>query len=199
MKVGKKEYGTQKGMSKRLFVGVFVNKEWQEKFAKYQRAFPSIRGMRWVGSSDLHMTVLFIGQMSKQKLPLFQAQLLKIAERHEPFVLHFDRFRQAPPHAEAPTMLWAQYKMQGEFELLAQDIKKMFMSISIFDEDHKKIIPHVTLARMKGMPILENIDVSMKEKGMPFDEICLVESNASGDVYSYKVLQRYTLGKRNET
>lgn len=194
MKPVRKDFAT----TKRLFVGFFLNEEWRKKFNKYQQAFPALRGLVWTAPHNLHSTILFLGHMPKAKLPLFQTAINQIAQRHEPFILFFDCFRQAPPNSEAPSMIWAQYKMQGEFELLAHDIKKAFMSLTVFDEENKKIIPHVTLARMKNMPVLENIDVSMKERGMMIDEICLVEASGSGDSAKYSIIQRYPLGKIHE-
>ena len=181
--------------TKRIFVGVFAPKEWGDKFGKYQKAFPAVRGMRWTPSKDLHLTLIFLGQFSKSKLPAVQAMVGEIASKHKAFDLEFDHFRQAPPHALAPNMIWAQFKQQGEFELLGHQIKRKFMSITVFDEEPKKIIPHITLARMKNMPVMENIDVNMKERNMHISKICLVEVSTGRDHPHYKILETYPLKK----
>ncbi len=179
-------------MSKRLFVGFFLPREWEVKFEKYKKAFPAMRGMQWTSRDNLHVTLLFIGRIPQKKVAQLQKELEVVARKNRAFEMQFDRFRQAPPHA-SPSMIWGQFVMNSGFELLARDIKKRFMSITVFEEEPKKVIPHVTLARMTNMPVMENIDVNVKDRSLLIDEFCLIEASSSRDAGKYKIIERYKL------
>ena len=185
----------EKKLTKRLFVGIFLPTEWQEKFEKYKKAFPEVKGMRWTPKDNMHITVLFIGQIPETKLPQVKNTIAKIAKKHRPFEMKFDQFRQAPPFSEQPSMLWGQFKLTGDFELLVQDLKRAIMSVTVLEEESKRVIPHVTLARKKDMPVMEKVDVNVKDRTMPVTSIALVESSIFKGASKYKIIEKYDLEK----
>ena len=179
---------------RRIFVGVFLPKEWQEKLEKYQKAFPSIRGMKWVKPSNSHLTLLFIGPVKESKVPAVKLGLDKLVKRVAPFEMEFDRFTYALPGVE-PTMIWAQFKPCSEFGFLANDIKKMVQQLTVIDTDVKKSLPHVTLARMKDMPQMSHINANMKDTKLKVDTIYLMSTKLTRDNSEFTVLGEYKLTK----
>jgi 2'-5' RNA ligase len=174
-----------------MFIGIEVPREWQEKFTKYKHAFPRVQGLRWTHPKDQHLTLFFLGMVRADKVDAIRASLRKIADHYEVFSLRMDRFRQAPTQG-GPSAVWAQFQDDGHFDLLSRKIKRAVMEITALEEEVKGSLPHVTLARMKQMPVMENIDVSVKDRELPVTLFHLYEVK-NGKDQSYQIVETFKL------
>jgi 2'-5' RNA ligase len=115
---------------------------------------------------DLHITVLFLGDVMETIIPDVQTIIGNIISRTHPFTLAGGRTLIMRP--DEPTMLWMRYERNTSFERLVETMGESFKKIGTWerqlDRKHRKIgsgervpIPHITLARVKGGRMLESL------------------------------------------
>lgn len=181
--------------TEKLFVAFFASSDWQQKIEKLKNAFPLVRGMKWVPGKNIHLTVFFMGEVTGTKIDSLRAELREVALKNKPFELVFDGFTAAPPDRPS-TMLWAKFKPSGEFNLLARDLKKALMSVTILDEEHRIPTPHLTIARYKEGTNIGELNISMKDPIFKANEMILVHADLRHDDADYKIIERYKLSSQ---
>jgi RNA 2',3'-cyclic 3'-phosphodiesterase len=113
-----------------------------------------ISGIRWLPPEQLHLTMLFLGDVEEEKLAQIILALTEI--RVAPFTLHITRIG-CFPNARAPRVLWAGIERQPMLERLHLQIKTAAESCGIRLETCS-FSPHITLARLKQP---DSADVTM--------------------------------------
>ncbi|GAB3540642.1 hypothetical protein GCM10027443_38860 [Pontibacter brevis] len=176
----------------RLFVAATLpetlKQELQEQVQVYEH--PAIRP---VPQQNLHLTLFFIGNVPVQQLAAIQQNIREVAQRHQPFVLEFER-TEAGPKPKQPRLIWARFAPHPVFEALSHDLTE-----ALADEPPKKqkSIPHVTVARFrKDKPVPTNLfTVTAKEPlQLHVSDIALWQSELASPHPVYSVLEAYPLG-----
>lgn len=107
--------------------------------------------LRWVQPENMHLTLLFLGEIDESKIQPICSVLRLAAENHTPFDILFSGLGTFP-NRKAPRVLWIGVQ-EGARPLcnLQQDIQQQITSLQL-SFDKKKFHPHVTLGRSKGRP-----------------------------------------------
>jgi len=126
----------------RLFVAIELPDEVKRQLAGLRR---DIAGVRWVAPEQLHLTMLFLGDLTEETTQQLSAAFSSI--RIEPFELEISRTG-CFPNTRAPRVLWVGVMPQPELARLAERIKAAAESCSIVLEK-RSFSPHITLARVK--------------------------------------------------
>lgn len=184
--------------SKKLFVGFFLPDEWVQKVSKIQQALSGVRGLRWTSSENLHITNLYMGEVNAAKIDQISAALNEVSIKTRPFELTFNSLLAAPIGKE-PSMVWVEFKHSHEFGFLANDIKKAVSSVTIIEEEEKKLIPHVTIARAKNWPKLTLPNLTLKDPTLKIDRFCLVESESRRDEPNYHIIKEFEFKSYNNS
>jgi len=192
MRIFNKTRGQSKRDKKKIFIGIFLDKEWGDKFTKYQKALLGLKDIRIVKEKNLHLTVFYIGFMKNVKIPQLSKSLVKVSQKNNPFILEFNGFILAPPN-KTHSMVWGMFKKNHNFTLLAEDIKKEVQQLLIMEEDEKELLPHVTLARFNRSFSLSGLNVKMKDKDFRINKIALVESISTSSNPEYKIIKEFKL------
>jgi RNA 2',3'-cyclic 3'-phosphodiesterase len=126
----------------RLFIAIELPDEVKQILADLRREMP---GVKWVPQEQLHLTLLFLGEVEEYQLEPVCRALEHIVSI--PFSLTFSqpgRF----PRSGTPRVLWFGVERQPALELLAQRVKAaaLFCGIVV---DERPFSPHITLARVK--------------------------------------------------
>ena len=177
-------------MTHRLFLSISLPDIYLDKFEAWQEKY-DLRDIRWTARQNLHLTVLFLGDVKGERVNRLINSLESI-EKTAPFSLNFKELTLAPPY-RPPRMIWAIFNSSSAFDSLVQ---KCFAACKDFCQIHSpyRQIPHITLARFR-----ENADYhKIVLPHFTFDplkvkKIHLVESTLTRQGPIYDRLQTITL------
>jgi len=180
-------------MSKRLFTAIPLDKDSLRALEKYRDTMgKDTPFFHWTQINNLHITLVFFGDVSEEKIPALSEELEKIAANTKSFNLIFDHAIYAPPNRPT-SMIWFKMKESEDFFNLAESINK----INKNKKEQLDFIPHITLARLKNdalvprLPKLEPTGIeNFKLKIENFD---LMESKLTPSGPIYKTLDKYNL------
>lgn len=141
--------------SKRLFISIPPSAHLVVALTAYAKEIGYHEHIHWTTTENIHMTVLFLGNVKEAHTPLVIKAVEKAAKRIHPFALTFERFTLGPP-GKRKYMFWARFKNNPSFTALAAAFKRELRMASkehsarIVDLSRTKPpLPHITLARMK--------------------------------------------------
>ncbi len=169
----------------RLFFALWPDDETRQALVRLSQSIAA-KGFKWVQPHNLHVTVVFLGQVNKDVESLIKQSVAGIAVRA--FELTFDNLnywsrpgilcltcRQAPPN-DAVLLAAALTEAAANFGLRA---------------DTLPYTPHITLARhARHLP-----DVKFEPVIWRAEAFCLVESCSEPGGVCYKVKQQWPLLK----
>lgn len=160
---------------------------------------PTPAQVKWVGASELHWTLKFLGDVSTHELP-------DLCETIEEAVSAMPSFEIAAagagafPAADRPRTVWLGVG-QGEAEFVAlHDRLKDALSHLGFREEQRRFRPHLTLGRVRRSP--EGIDelgqlilehATYPAGSMAVSEVVLFSSRLERDGPVYEILSRSRL------
>jgi RNA 2',3'-cyclic 3'-phosphodiesterase len=133
---------------KRLFFAIPAKDKYGELLDTLIKDNGKPDGVKWVKPENLHITVLFLGSVSTNKIEEIIEAAEKVATNSPPFVLTPDGFTLMPSENK-PKMAWIRFKDNEAFTTLHQTLKEALKDC--FDgTEEKKPLPHITLARFKN-------------------------------------------------
>lgn len=133
----------------RLFIGLRLPKKQK---ARIHRAARTLREedlpVRWVEPDDLHVTLKFLGQVRKERLPEIEEAVGRVAVTTEAFSADLGGFG-AFPTIRRPRVIWLGVDATAELRCLKQDLEWTLGDMG-FDVETRAFHPHVTLGRTEG-------------------------------------------------
>ena len=109
------------------------------------------RHVRWVGASEIHLTLKFLGEVEPSRL-LDMAPLLRDAARESTeFDVRLDKTG-AFPSPRRPNTLWVGFDGEVQRLMRLQSRVEGAMSRAGFDVDRWRFHPHVTIGRLRRGP-----------------------------------------------
>lgn len=107
------------------------------------------RNIKWIRQEGMHLTLKFLGEIGRERVPEIEDVLIRISKNYEPFVLKFKGTGSFPPGKKNPRVLWVgieegetlralQSQLEGELEKLG------------FPKERRKFHAHLTLGRVKS-------------------------------------------------
>lgn len=164
------------------------------------------RMLRWVPAERMHVTVRFLGTVSRERLTDIRQAASNAAAAAQPFVLGMSRFGAFPRDA-APRVLWfgpengaPTADFDSLFELVEERVNR-----AGFSRETRKTTPHITLARVRdGLAPAERTllaaDLTAIRRrvavaaAIDVDHLTVMESVLSPAGPVYHTLARYRLG-----
>jgi 2'-5' RNA ligase len=165
---------------------------------RLQRELDS-RALRWVKPEQIHLTLLFLGDVLLTRIDEVQAALKRACEGAGAIDLEVAGTG-CFPNARKPKVLWA--GVEGEVRQLQALQSRIAQELEPFVErpDSKAFRPHLTLARIKWddkalasrlAPAIAN--TKWQPMPWPVSEVLLMESELTREGPIYSVLQRVQL------
>jgi len=137
-----------------------------------------------VKASNLHMTLIFLGNVTKEKLNDFLYAANKVEA--QTFELELNQ----PGSFRRPQVLWLGCsKTPDALPALVSQLGKELAHYG-FNSDDKPYVPHVTLARKYKLQDLPDFSCRIQ---WPVKEFSLVESKSTANGVEYSVLQSWSL------
>lgn len=128
----------------RLFVAVDVDESVRERVKPVLDEFSALSGVKAVEPENLHITLLFLGEVEEGKVSEIEELLSKI--EFEPFNLVFQSMG-AFPNPKSPRVVWVGVEEDGKLKELANEVYKSLKRLG-FRRD-KEFSAHLTVARVK--------------------------------------------------
>ena len=170
-----------------------LKKELETVVARYGHR--TEKGANWVKPENMHLTLLFIGEMAENRLAEIDEVLQRLLRGFPPFKFSAAGLELFP--ANNPRLLWLKLdKLNDDIFMLHRRIKRELSSLEL-EFDHKALRLHITLARLKSAltPELERelMQYDIKNTSLDYNSICLFRSVLSPSGPSYSIIERYNL------
>ncbi|MDB6153471.1 MAG: 2-5 ligase [Chthoniobacteraceae bacterium] len=131
-------------MPKRLFVGLELPESCQETLANLD---PEIKGVRWIDSAQIHLTMSFLGTLSQSGEATAREALSQV--RVPPFFLPIEGI--GVFGGSHPTVVWAGVgKGHPHLYALHKHLQDALLAAGL-EPDLRPFQPHITVARVKGV------------------------------------------------
>ncbi len=181
----------------RAFVAVSPPLEVREALAGAARELPVVGEVRWIRPENVHLTLKFLGDVSREDLPRIAGALEQVSLRHGPFEAGLSSFG-GFPSARRARILWAGIGEGSEpLRALARDVEASLEPLG-FEREDRAYVPHLTLGRARGRPVaLEAVETPSPIPGFRVRSVELVESVLGGGGPTYSTLATYPLSQRD--
>lgn len=186
-------------MLHRVFIAVNLPEEIREKLFSFQKEYPSIPA-KWVGKENIHITVLFLGNLDDNQLFKSIQTAEKILERHKPFLIKIDRLIFGPENKFPPRMIWAEIGKNQSFAALKGEVEDALFGLPEYthkEREKRAFNPHITVARIKSFKFRNlaqrpEIDVPLDIQ-VKVNSIDIMESELTKKGPEYTVLKSINL------
>ncbi|OLT29739.1 2'-5' RNA ligase [Nocardiopsis sp. CNR-923] len=105
--------------------------------------------LRWTRGDGWHLTLVFLGEVADERLPLLTEAIGGIARAHRPLSLALEGWGRFPPRGRRSSVLWA--GVTGDLDALdslAHGMRSAARAARIHVE-RRPYVPHVTVARSR--------------------------------------------------
>lgn len=177
---------------------VFFQNKIDEFFSPFQNELSGARIIKWTKKENLHLTLLFLGDIQEEELLRIYKIIEEAASRHHSFYIAFNEICYGPPGEKIPRMIWA----KGE---RSEDLTKLQKGVegAVLDTITLRLVggysPHITLARInkwnfariepEERPVVdENPSVAFR-----VDSIEIMESRSKRGGQEYTVIKTCNL------
>ena len=172
--------------TKRLFFALWSDDQARTQLQQLQQTLDLSAG-RLVHKADLHITLQYLGQASKEQLDCVKAAASRVDAAS--FRLEIDSIH----HWRKPRVLWAGLAyMPDELQFLVRQLGEQLTTCG-FPPEERRYQPHVTLARK-----VRNASSFQLPDVIPWrvEEFVLVVSHTDGRVPRYEPVGRFPFGQK---
>lgn len=160
----------------RLFLAINLEPEMRRSViaatASLRDAAPSLS---WVDESRLHLTLKFFGAQPAEALAPLSAAMTDVAGKHRTFRMRVAEIG-AFPNFRRARVVWMGVEREPRLEFLHHDVELASEALG-FELDGRPFRPHLTLARVKERPDVEELRLlSRAGKKVDFEAECVVRS-----------------------
>jgi RNA 2',3'-cyclic 3'-phosphodiesterase len=150
--------------------------------------------LRVTPAENLHVTILFLGEVEPDAVPALDADLAAAAARHTPITLTLDAITPGPPRR--PRMLWATAKAAPGYTAVVNDAAAATAPHAPHARPARPGTPHLTLARLRGRADLRRWPdrQPLDDAAIPLAELVLVHSALGKGGPTYTTLATLPLG-----
>ena len=178
----------------RLFIALNLPKKERERIHRAARGLrESDMPVRWVDTDHYHITLKFLGDVRRERIPVVQEAVGRVCAETRAFTTSFGAFG-AFPTIRRPRVIWLGLAANPELRCLKQDLEWTLGDVG-FDAETRAFHPHVTLGRADdrgGAGAFRGLDemvADMAFKGeVKVHTVDLMRSQLSKDGTKYTVL-----------
>jgi 2'-5' RNA ligase len=177
----------------RLFIAFPQVPSWNSIQDFLRGRFPE-PAIRWTHPSDLHLTLLFIGEVDPGRQADVSSSVSKVFSAKSPFTLEAESLT-TWGDIRKPNMLWLRFRRSPAFTDLRQNLQEAIAPVVSLKPDYSDPIPHVTMARFpKGLvrPVESPVPEGLKREVM-IDKAELWVSEARSDGRKYRAISEFSM------
>lgn len=183
---------------RRLFIATKVELSEANKALREQLHYDFRHNdMVWVQDHVAHLTLRFIGKTPEQQVMPLKNVLKDICDQNQPFELTLDKLGIFGSRYK-PQVLWIGFQDFFKFQQLFEQLEPEILKLG-FDPYRGNFIPHITLARIKGVvdkpQFWQQFERSTVQnpQTIPIHELTLYQSFLHPNGPEYKPLATYQL------
>jgi RNA 2',3'-cyclic 3'-phosphodiesterase len=160
----------------------------------------SAAGVKWVSTENIHLTLLFLGEVEQLEVVDICKVVARRAAKHTPFALEVAGLG-AFPNVRRPKILWAGITDGAEpLKALHADLEEGLLELGCYRREDRGYTPHLTLGRLTqdeeseawGAVLTRNKDWQGGSSAV--DEVLVMASKLRRDGPQYSVMGRASLG-----
>ena len=176
----------------RLFVAITLPEKVKKQLGNLEKP---IEGVRWQDSTQMHLTLRFIGSVDNEISEEVQKRLAKIS--HQSFKMDINGLGQFPERGK-PRVLWAGVKEQAELMKLQEKVEEACVNSGLETED-RDYKPHITIAKVKNNKANGAVKLFIDEYknfslgSIPVNEFTLFNSKLSKEGAIHIPIEKYKL------
>lgn len=186
-------------MSHRIFIAINLPQYIKDKFQEYQDKWYDLP-VRWTKLENLHITLVFIGHISSDKMLDVCNVVKQTAQLVEPFSIRFKKILFGPP-GKSPRMIWSEGELNEGIAKLKDALEENLLNSGnsgFIKKETRALHPHITLARIRQnawRSLDEAPDIS-EDINLEFsvESIEVMDSQLSRAGSEYAVLESVVLG-----
>ncbi|MGL6076293.1 MAG: RNA 2',3'-cyclic phosphodiesterase [Fimbriiglobus sp.] len=185
----------------RTFIAVEIDTSTRQKVATLQRILATLTdSVNWVEPQNIHVTLLFLGEVDDRDIPGIHKILKNAARKAEPFNLEC-RGLGAFPTPRRPKVLWAGIESGAE-ELVALHtaMETPLLELGGYRQEERAYTPHLTLGRITSDEDAAKLALEIPKQATwssgqtTIEELLLFSSELRRSGPEYTVLARAPLG-----
>ncbi len=174
----------------RVFVALKLPKKVKKEIFSAFRKFHAKYRFKWVPEENYHITLVFLGEVSKAYLHGKLYNLQKVLEDFGEFELAIKGWGKFPVHGKIMRVLWVGLDYPKELLDMQRKIAEIFQV-----DERRPYVPHITVAR-SGRDNFFNENVDISKLSFVCSEVCVYESKLSPQGATYKELFCFKLRTR---
>ncbi|HQP04909.1 MAG TPA: RNA 2',3'-cyclic phosphodiesterase [Bacteroidales bacterium] len=178
-------------LSKRLFIAIKADEGIAAIAEEIKAANSHIPGLQWAKTGDLHVTLCFLGDTPKEKIPEVKEKLARLQKHFMPVELTNPVFCEVPGN-RGSGMLWLKFEKCNCF---ARMVMHLYRSLLNAKPVHSPT-PHVTLARFKNNTLSVDMLIRPYRFSKVFTGIALFESVLTPNGSEYILLEEFDFNNR---
>ncbi len=134
----------------RTFIAVEVNAGIRNNAAALQQTLERCgTPVRWTRPENLHVTLLFLGEVDDRQLPTLCQMVQEVAATEPPFTLGVAGVG-AFPHLRRPKILWVGLNRGAEeLQRLVRRLEPPLVAAGLYRREERPYTPHLTLGRVR--------------------------------------------------
>ena len=184
----------------RTFIAVEIDRAVRDKALALQETLARAgTDVKWVEPANLHLTLLFLGEVVDRVVPDVCRRVAAVASRHAPFTMSLESAG-AFPTPRRPKTLWVGVG-EGLQELVAlhDDLEEPLLDLGCYRREDRRYTPHLTLGRVKGDRPDDALATALARQSgwkggkVPVREVLVLSSQLRPDGPEYTVLSRARL------
>ncbi|MCB9230338.1 MAG: RNA 2',3'-cyclic phosphodiesterase [Bacteroidia bacterium] len=183
----------------RLFVAIPLGEEQKKHCREFREHLSDLNGLRWTQDANLHVTLVFLGLVEAENIPVVQANLAEMASQHSPFHLTPQLCGPSPVKKNSP-MIWVTFHPNQDYTNLALNLRKKLHNFTE-SPDSRPPLAHITLAR-PGIDSPGHDQIPRLEMDfcpfLPVNQIELWESVQGEEGSVYSSLGIHLLGEKQD-
>jgi 2'-5' RNA ligase len=185
----------------RTFIAVGLDKSVRDRVLALQEALAgSDADVKWVEPANLHVTLLFLGEVDDRDLVSVCRVVAECSGRLLPFTMNVQGAG-CFPNRRRPRTLWVGIGAgTQELVVLHDALEPPLLALGCYRREERQYTPHVTLGRMKGEQPGDDLAGALaKHAGwrcgeMPVREVLVMSSELAPQGPVYTVMGRGKLG-----
>jgi RNA 2',3'-cyclic 3'-phosphodiesterase len=138
------------GETVRLFIAIPACSQVIDATENLKKINSHLTGIRWVQPENLHLTVLFIGEVNPIYVSFILSAMKAVCDKFLPFTLSFESFTHEGGRHLHPSMVWARFERNIHYSELVQMIREQLHPVLQLNTAFKDPVPHITLARIRS-------------------------------------------------
>lgn len=138
--------------------------------------------VRWVPTSNIHLTLKFLGDISESNLQFIKQMLMQECSQHSPFEMQIGKLGSFPT-PKRPRVIWVGIDAPAELTKIQQAIEAASSRLGYTKED-RDFSPHLTIGRVR--PGLSTTDIQKIRMALESNHVTMLGSAKINALHLYK-------------